>query len=313
VLKSQALKSHPIVSRFGGIQYPQEKNEALRHFQKVLEESPAPGAASPSSPLTLIVPHIDFRVNSSLYGTSYKRLLSQKIWPEVFVILGVGHRCPYEIASIPIDYKTVLGSIETNLEQWNFMKNATEFQLDRGGDSFLGEHSLEFVAIWIQALHALRGDVGKPKIIPVLMGGLHDEIHNGQIPSPQSEFGLFAAGFQAWLKSMDLAKVCIIASIDGCHVGPRFRHAFEATEHVQKVVTKWEKELWERCSSSTFVEFFGHLIGTENSFYFDGVGVLSLLLKTLSVQAKIDETALWYEEEDHSFVTFSGGCMTDDE
>lgn len=309
MLKSQALKSYQIVSRFAGSQYPTEKNEALKHFQKVLDESPAPGSVSPASPLTIIVPHIDFRVNSSLYATAYKRLLAVKEWPEVFVILGVGHRCPYEIASIPIDYKTVLGGIETDLKHWNFLKDSTKFQLDRGSDSFVGEHSLEFVAIWIQALQALRKKNEESRIIPILMGGLHDEIGNGFLPSPQSEFGLFTTAFQGWLKTVDPAKVCIIASIDGCHVGPRFQDPFDATDHIQKIVSKWEKELWARCASSTFKEFFTHLIESENIFHFDGVGVLSLLLNTLPVKAKIDGNTIWYEESDHSIVTFSGGCM----
>lgn len=307
-MKSQALKSYSLVSPFAGTQYPDSSKEAFEFFENILRESPPSRPAPSASTPTLIVPHIDFRVNQALYGTAYQRLLTAKKWPEIFIILGVGHRCPYEVASLPLDYQTIFGPCETDLPLWTHFRENCEFDLDRSPSSFQGEHSLEFVVIWLKALQAIRGKKEPFRILPILLGGLQDEVNGGQQPSPQGEFGKLCTAFQALLEETK-GRSQIIASIDGCHVGPRFQHPFPANEEVQNAVIQWEQELWAFCSSPQYDAFFEHLAKIKNGFYFDGVGVLSLLLKTLSARAQIDGTTLWQEESDQSLVTFSAGCL----
>lgn len=302
-------KQHVITSSFAGPVYPEKPEDALRFFQTAWEQGPEPAEVSLPTPPVLIVPHIDFRVNLSCYVAAYKHLARWQTFPETFVILGVGHQCPYEIASLPLTYKTIFGEVETNLPAWDILQNNYSEPLALAEEAFENEHSLDFAIIWLQALQQIIKKPGKFDIVPILMGGLSDSILNKTIPGPESDFIQFCAAFKKMLAHLDPAKTCIIASIDGCHVGPRFDHPFQAAERVQMAVSAWEAELWSKCRSDQFDDFFHHLCSVANYFYFDGVGALSLLLQTFKMEAHREAYALWHEERDQSFVTFCGGFM----
>lgn len=281
----------------------------MEYFKKALDAAPEPRALASHEPALLIVPHIDFRVNLDIYAMVYKRLLAMPVFPETFIILGVGHRCPYEFSSCPLDYETVFGRTQTDEDLWNEFQNNCRVQLPRFPSSFDGEHSIEFVVVWLQALQRLMGNGNNFKILPMLMNGLHESMAEGTPPKDESEIGSLFTAFKKLTRGLDPQKTCIIASIDGCHVGPRFQHPFAGVESAQKGVQNWENQLWELCRSDKFNEFFQHLSSIQNIFYFDGVGVLTLLLKTFHVRAVIEAGALWYEDADKSFVTFTGGSL----
>jgi MEMO1 family protein len=106
---------------------------------------------------------------------------------------------------------------------------------------------------------------------------------------------------------MPLKSTIMLASIDGCHVGPRFDHDFKGDTSVQEVVQTWEKKLWTLARSDKLEFFFQHAAHIENAFYFDGLGVLTLLFQHFELKSVVTTRDLWFQESDQSFVTFSGG------
>lgn len=261
-------------------------------------------------PMLLIVPHIDFRVDTAIYGRIYKRLANLENFPETFIILGVGHRCPCEFSSCPLNYETIFGRVETDADLWNTFQGNCSIPLPRFPASFDGEHSIEFVVAWLQAIQRLSGKNHAFKILPMLLNGLHEYVQTETLPQEGSELDRVLKAFQKMLEKLDPKKTCIIASIDGCHVGPRFSHPFIANEPVQNAVKTWEATLWSLCRSDRIEDFFRHISSIGNGFYFDGVGVLTLLLKMFHVQAIIEANALWHEDKDQSLVTFAGGVLS---
>ena len=300
-----------LISNFGGSAYPAYPDELVASFEKVLKAAPEPQKVPAHQPPVFIVPHIDFRVNLEIYGMVYRRMAQLERFPEKVIILGVGHRCPAEFSCCPFDYETVLGRMETDAELWDRFQKACEEPLANFPSSYEGEHSIEFVVIWLQALQRILGLAAPPKILPVLQNGLHEPMATGAPPNGDGKSGVaaFFGGFQRLVGEIDLSNTAIIASIDGCHVGPRFDHPFAADEKVQDGVREWEDELWNLCRSDRFKDFFNHLSSIQNAFFFDGVGVLTLLLQTFRVRALLEAGALWYEDRDRSFVTFSGGVL----
>jgi hypothetical protein len=101
----------------------------------------------------------------------------------------------------------------------------------------------------------------------------------------------------------------MVASIDGCHVGPRFQHPFAADKKVQTEVSQWEKKLWTLASSEKLPEFFHHLGANQNNYNFDGVGVLHTLLAGQNLRSKTNPPVQWYEPSDQSIVSFSRGHL----
>ncbi|MEM9398911.1 MAG: AmmeMemoRadiSam system protein B [Verrucomicrobiota bacterium] len=303
-------------SQHHGSSYPAAPKQILKEFANLLEAVPTPKTPAPQTEAgqVLIVPHIDFRVNLTIYAQIYKHLILHKTFPQLFVILGVGHRCPAEFSSVPMDFSTPLGLAPCALDCWRQLEASSPLTVANFPETYNGEHSLEYVVIWLQALRDLFFQGQDFTVLPVLLGGLHQNISQAQIPAEDEAFHIFSANLRDCVinNGIDTDEICWIASIDGCHVGPRFDHNFYALDPVQSAVKGWEKRLWKLCSTSHLQTFFDHASSIDNMFYFDGIGVLTLLLQQFKLKAKPLFYDLWYEKHDCSFVSFTGGFMEND-
>jgi AmmeMemoRadiSam system protein B len=244
-------------------------------------------------------------VNFDLYAQTYALWRDANWFPSRVVILGVGHRCPAELASLPAGYRTPLGKIEADTDLFSSLSLTCPF-LDSETRGFQGEHSIEFVVIWLQALRDLFFPGRSFTILPVLCGGFQGAVEAGAPPSSNSAETAFARGLAKITQESDTA---VVASIDGCHVGPRFQHPFTADKKIRAQVAEWEKKLWTFASSKTLPEFFEHLGANQNAFYFDGVGVLHSLLAGQNLKAKTYPPVQWHEPSDQSIVSFSRGHL----
>lgn len=285
-------------------------DDLLSDWEHEIDRILSEGSFSDSPlPPVLIVPHIDFRVNLELYTRTYARLAAAAKFPETVVILGVGHQCPHEFSIHPFGFETVLGKIYPDLDSWGVLSNVCDFSLSNDPQTFFGEHSIEFVAIWLETVRQLYAADQPLKILPVLCGGLFEHLHSGRIPSEQDEVYRLGKALRTLYDQQLKGSTLIIVSIDGCHVGPRFQHSFTGNRATQRSVRRWEADLWKQCHHHCYPAFFQHLASLTNCFYFDGVGALSMILQHFPFQSHIEKTELWYEQSDQSFVTFSAGWM----
>ncbi len=291
-------------ARCAGSCYPADPKEILQTFSKALEKV-FPVKKSAHDLRYPIVPHIDFRVNLDLYAQTYALWRDANWFPSRVVILGVGHRCPAELASLPAGYRTPLGKIEADADLFSSLSSTCP-SLDSETRGFQGEHSIEFVVIWLQALRDLFFPDRSFTILPILCGGFQSAVEMGTPPSSNSAETAFARGLAKISQESDTA---VVASIDGCHVGPRFQHPFAADKKIRAQVAEWEKKLWTFASSKTLPEFFEHLGANQNAFYFDGVGVLHSLLAGQNLKAKTYPPVQWHESSDQSIVSFSRGHL----
>ncbi len=131
-------------------------------------------------------------------------------------------------------------------------------------------------------------------------------MEGGVPPLSTSPESIFAQALARVSQDPDTA---IVASIDGCHVGPRFQHSYPADKKVRERVAIWEKKLWTLASSEKLPQFFQHLGTNQNEFYFDGVGVLHTLLAGQNLRSKTKPPVQWYEPSDKSIVSFSRGHL----
>ena len=292
-------------ARCAGSCYPADPKEILQTFSKALKKvSPVKKIAHDLR--YPIVPHIDFRVNLELYAQTYALWRDAGWFPSRVVILGVGHRCPAEIACHPLGFRSAMGEILPDRDLFSSLSASCPFPIDQETRGFQGEHSIEFVVIWLQALRDLFFPGRSFTILPILCGGFQSSVETGTPPSSNSAETVFARGLAKISQESDTA---VVASIDGCHVGPRFQHPFAADKKIRAQVAEWEKKLWTFASSKTLPEFFEHLGANQNAFYFDGVGVLHTLLAGKNLRAKTLPPGQWYESSDQSIVTFSRGHL----
>ena len=247
-------------------------------------------------------------MNLGLYAETYAQWRDAGWFPSRIIILGVGHRSRDEFACLPAGYKTPLGEVEPDQAFHQALASRCPFPLVRDARAFQGEHSIEFVVVWLQILRDLFFPDRSFTILPVLYGGLQEFVEKGQPPGDADPAAVFAKAL-ATLPGANDPATAWVASIDGCHVGPRFQHPFEADEKVRQRVASWEKQLWQVASTETLPDFFNHLASNSNAFYFDGVGVLHALLAGQRLKAEIQPTVQWHDPSDQSLVSFSRGYL----
>ena len=105
----------------------------------------------------------------------------------------------------------------------------------------------------------------------------------------------------------------VIVSIDGCHLGPRFRASVSRhAPRCSRPPPAWEQVLWDCAAPGDARKFLEWFRAEGNDRYFDGVGALGLLLaagglagKPFQIQRTYYEQ--WFTERDASAVTFSSG------
>ncbi len=245
-------------------------------------------------------------MNFDLYAQTYALWRDANWFPSRVVILGVGHKCPAEIACHPLGFRSALGEILPDRDLFSSLVASCPFPIDEETHGFQGEHSIEFVVIWLQALRDLFFPGRSFTILPILCGGFQSAVEAGTPPSSNSAETAFARSLAKITHESDTA---VVASIDGCHVGPRFQHPFAADKKIRAQVAEWEKKLWTFASSKTLPEFFEHLGSNQNAFYFDGVGVLHSLLAGQNLKAKTYPPIQWHESSDQSIVSFSRGHL----
>ena len=304
---SEGLTPAPtqLQARCAGSCYPADPREILQTFAQALEK------VSPTKKLDHdlrypIVPHIDFRVNFDLYAQTYALWRDARWFPSRIVILGVGHRCPAEIACHPLGFRSALGEVSPDRDLFSSLSASCPFPIDQETRGFQGEHSIEFVVLWLQVLRDLFFPDRSFTILPILCGGLQSAVARKSPPASSSPEALFARALATFSKDPGTA---FVASIDGCHVGPRFEHPFAADTKVRAQVANWEKKLWTLASSDTLSDFFAHLGQNQNEYYFDGVGVLHTLLAGQKLKAKTQAPVQWFEPADQSMVSFSRGHL----
>jgi AmmeMemoRadiSam system protein B len=309
-----ALEADPFLpAQHAGGSYPDTEEEIVAFFR---DQFLAGTGAVPSWDAEreracvpgLIVPHLDFRVGGPVYSWAYDALLREGGWPETFIVLGVGHKCPADVSLLARGYRTMLGEVECDMELARELESGCSEPIDTEGWAHWGEHSIEFVVIFLQALRRLVPELPPFQFVPVLCGGMHGEIEAET--TEDSTYGDFAEVLHEVCQAR-AGRVCVIGSVDGAHVGPRFGHRFKVNPQRLQEIAKQDHEAWEAVADGGAEHFFTTFLKDGNSRHFDGVGVLYVMLRALRQRAlfsllKYDQ---WFEKRDASVVTLASGIF----
>ena len=298
-------------AKLAGQVYPTEVEGILAmvesHFQEGLGHPPQlrPDESQPDV-LGVVVPHLDFRVAGGMYAPPYQRMLTAPP-RDCYIILGVGHRCPAPCSLLAKGYKTPLGEIGCETPLVDAICERLSFDAKVHPTSHDGEHSIEFVAIYLQALARMR-EQEPPKIVPILCGGMDEEIAAGRgADSPMGCLGLALRNVMAGWPS----RIGLIISVDGSHVGPRFGHSFSVDSDCLEKIRIEDMHCLEAVSSGDPDRFLQTFTPTANGRYFDGVGALYAAMVALRGRARFQllDDDQWFEESDQSVVTIACGVF----
>ncbi len=165
-----------------------------------------------------IAPHIDYRRGGPCYAWAHQAVLESSP-ADLFVILGTAHSAMQQsFALTRKHFETPWGLVETDQEFMAALDR--ELSVDFYQDEFAhkGEHSIELQLVFLKALWP---ETNPFWIVPILCGSFHDAILQDKSPM---ELPGVAFLIQALKKAIAETKrrVCVLASADLAHVGPRF-------------------------------------------------------------------------------------------
>ena len=165
-----------------------------------------------------IAPHIDYRRGGPCYAWTHRAILESSP-ADLFLILGTAHSAMKQpFALTRKHFQTPWGPVETDPEFMAALDR--EFFADFYQDEFAhkGEHSIELQLVFLRALWSGTAPF---RIVPILCGSFHEAILRDE--SPMQLPGV-ASLIQALKNAMAQTKktVCVLASADLAHVGPRF-------------------------------------------------------------------------------------------
>lgn len=275
-----SFRESPVREAFhAGVSY--DANPALlKEGLGKLFETPAgpglPGGRNPDRRIPgIVVPHIDLRLGGHAYAWAYKELAETEP-PEVFVILGTGHNGtlnPYVLTSKR--FATPLGEVPVEAGFVSRLHALHEGDLFADELAHRSEHTIEFQVLFIQQLFG-----NAIPIVPVLCSFSYADPGNG----PASES---IESFTEALRTMiaeDGRRVCLIASADLAHVGPRYGDADGFGGEELEAVKQADREMLRHVEDVDAEGFRGYLAEERDRRRICGFSPIYTMLKSMQAE-----------------------------
>lgn len=224
----------------------------------------------------IVVPHIDLRLGGHAYARAYKEL-AQAEPPELFIILGTGHRGlqnPYALTCKR--FATPLGEVPAEIDF------ASRLCARYGDDLFSdelahrSEHTIEFQVLFIQELFG-----NSTPVLPVLCSFSYAMLGRGAAGESIERF----AGALRQTVADDGRRVCIIASADLAHVGPRYGDATGFSGAELEAVKRSDREMLRYVEAVDGEGFRGYLAQEQDRRRICGFAPIYTMLKSMEAAA----------------------------
>ncbi len=220
----------------------------------------------------IVVPHIDLRLGGRAYAWAYKELAEAET-PDVFIILGTGHngtRNPYNLTYK--HFTTPLGEVPVEESLITRLRSLCSGELFADELSHRAEHTIEFQVLFIQQLFG-----NTIPIVPVLCSFSHLE---PECPPMSELIERFIEALRVTLAE-DGRRICLIASADLAHVGPRYGDASGFDGDELEMVMGCDRELLQHVAGVDPEGFRGYLIREQDRRRICGFSPIYTMLKAI--------------------------------
>lgn len=286
-------------SHADGSTYPADP-EMLRDWLEAILNSPeATGEWTGDAPRILVAPHIDFRVNTSVYASAYRTLRGHAY--DRVILLGTGHSiseglyCPTLKA-----YSSPLGATRTDTTATRRLLDAANGIAAPDDFPHRGEHALEFQLLFLQ--HLLGADAFE--LIPILCGSMQELVHRvtrlGKAPWVRP----FLAALREIIEE-EGKRTLVVAGVDFSHIGLRFSHEIPALEMLEET-RRHDRTLVEALSAWDAEAFWETELRSGSHFNVCGFSTLSTILESMETPgAKCLAYDIWDDSPTGSAVTYA--------
>ncbi len=223
-----SLNERPPICADGS--YPSDPEELKKELAEILDSYPQDGINGKAQ--AIIVPHIDFRIGKEahkVYAAGYRALDLDGV--DTVIVFGTAHHANSDYFMLTEkDYATPLGTIPTDREIINSLRNKLPHHVVIDERAHRFEHSIELQAV---LLNYIAG--GRIKtILPILAGSVNDHISAGSYPEVDPGYSAFLELLVETLEEAGKKYACI-ASVDFAHIGRKFGDDFDAEPMLEEL------------------------------------------------------------------------------
>ena len=257
-------------AHLAGGAYPDEPDKLRRVLNGYSDKAatlsaPAP-CYEPSQLRGIMVPHIDFHRGGAVEALAYERLRQAKF--DLLITFGIAHSgVQYPFCATTQDFETPLGIQKTDREFVQALQARIGDRLIAEQWAHKNEHSVEFVAVFLQGCDELRN----ARFVPILCGGFFNELRSGDSPSTNADVTQFCAALRELVEERRARgeRVGFIASVDLAHVGPNFDHPYPITPKRKTAIEELDRKALSHLESGDVDSFHDALAADANARHVD--------------------------------------------
>jgi MEMO1 family protein len=253
-----------------------------------------------------VVPHIDFNRGGPVEALGYQPLLGAGF--DVIVALGIAHcGVAYPWCAAAKDYWTPLGTARAEADFVAALQGRVGARLTEEQFAHKSEHSVEFVAVFLQYLEGLQ----TAHLVPILCGSLHGEARltsSSESPGERREVALFCAALRETVAEWEAQgrRVGLIASVDLAHIGSRFGDDTPLTPARLRAIEAADREFLSCAAQGDAEALHAHIARDHNARNVDAHPALYTLLRAFpELRAGLLHYAQAFDAQANSVVSFA--------
>jgi hypothetical protein len=274
--------------------------EALRAWvDVVLDDCQDPEPIRETPPKVLVAPHIDFRVNESVYRAAYRQLRNRAY--DRVVLMGTGHSILEGIYCLTRkDFKTPLGTTRNDRGAYEKLMEAADGVASSNDFPHRKEHALEFQLVFLQ--HLLGSD--SFELVPILVGGVQHLYHKAPRLREENSITPFLDALREVIDEQG-RNTLVVAGVDFSHIGIRFSHRVSAKDMLEET-RNHDRNLIEAFEKGDAASFWRTEVATEGKYNVCGFSTLSTILEAMEPGVgNCLDYGVWDDAPTGSAVTFA--------
>jgi len=258
----------------------------------------------------LVVPHIDIRAGGLSYGRAYQELI-ERGGADCYVILGTGHSGLQDLYSvIDKDFDTPLGAAKCDTA---FIQQLTK-NYPRAKQSEVlphkTEHVIEFQLVFLKYIYnELLKNGADFTFAPVLCSFSYHMLTMTQFERERKIIAEFSQALRKTISRFD-KRVCIISSVDFCHVGPRYGDQGKVTGSLLEKVKLFDHKMIQSIQQMDAAGYRDVVAQEKDRFRVCGYSSIYTMLSALqSGKGELLDYSKAEVDEKQSTVTFASMAL----
>jgi hypothetical protein len=250
----------------------------------------------------LVAPHIDLRAGGPCYSFAY-RALAESHPADCFVILGTGHSGLANLYSVLAkDFDTPLGRAQCDVDFIASLNRKTKNLHTAEILPHRTEHTIEFQLPFLQYLFAGKQNF---TFVPILCSFSYHLLDPRQFPRERKIVDDFTAALRETIAEFGKS-VCVIASVDFSHVGPRYGDEKSPDRNFMAGVYAADQQLIAHTANLDHEGFYRAVERNNDCYRICGFSPIYTMLRSLDASSgKLLNSSETLMDETKSTVTFS--------